>query len=353
MGMVRHNVAKGSQTDRALPRAMLANDNLDMARVPPFRGILAAMQVPFQEDLSIDVEELRRFSRWLASHAGIGGLVTNGHTGEVFALSAAERAEVTRVVANEAGNVVPVISGICCESIQESVEHARMADAAGASGLLVMPPHYWLRFGMRPEHVVDHFAAISDAVDLNLIVHVYPAWTKARYSSKLLAKLALVPNVTTFKVGTREMSKYDRDIRAIRSANPDCTVLTCHDEYVLASMVQGVDGALLGFASFIPEMLIDLYQAVCDGDLHRARRIQERIYVLKEAVYAQDEPSGDAHARMKAAMVMSGRMRAATTRPPTRPPSREQLKRILKALQETGLLARAEVDAEPVGAAPR
>ena len=84
-------------------------------------------------------------------------------------------------------------------------------------------------------------------------------------------------------------------------------MLTCHDEYLLASMVQGVDGALVGFASLIPELLIDLYQAVCDGDLHRARRIQERVSLLKEAVYANEEPSGDAHARMKAAMMMSGR----------------------------------------------
>ena len=101
------------------------------------------------------------------------------------------------------------------------------------------------------------------------------------------------------------------------------------------------------------ELLIDLYQAVCDGDLHRARRIQERVSLLKEAVYANEEPSGDAHARMKAAMMMSGRFRSATTRPPTRAPSSERLDKIQAALRKTGLLSRAEVVAEPVVAAPR
>ncbi len=314
-----------------------------MARVEPFRGILPAMQVPFRDDLSIDEDELRRFSSWLSSHPGIGGLVTNGHTGEVFALSAHERADVTRSVADAVAGRVPVVSGICCESIQESVEHALMASEAGASGLLVMPPHYWLRFGMRHDHVIDHFLAISQAVDLNLIVHVYPAWTKARYSSRLLAELARVPNVTTFKVGTREMSKYERDIRAIRAANPACTVLTCHDEYVLASMVQGVDGALVGFASLIPDFLVDLYEAVCDGDLHAAQQIQRRISILKDAVYADEEPSGDAHARMKAAMVMAGRLRSSVVRPPTRQPSPERLERIREALEAVGLLSEPTV----------
>ena len=63
-----------------------------------YKGILPALQVPFNKDLSIDEPELRRFAGWLASHEGIGGLVTNGHTGEVFALTAKQRARVTQVV---------------------------------------------------------------------------------------------------------------------------------------------------------------------------------------------------------------------------------------------------------------
>ena len=53
-----------------------------------YRGILPAMQLPFDPSLRIDEAELRRFTSWLAGHKGIGGLVTNGHTCEVFALTA-------------------------------------------------------------------------------------------------------------------------------------------------------------------------------------------------------------------------------------------------------------------------
>lgn len=308
-----------------------------MATIEGFRGILPALQVPYGEDYRIDEGELRRFSRWLAGHRGIGGLVTNGHTGEVFALSPAERAEVTRVVASEVDGKVPVISGVCAEGMQEAAEHAVMAREAGASGLLVMPPHYWLRFGMQPKHVLDHFTAIGEAARIHLIVHIYPAWTKASYSSELLADLARLPWVTTMKIGTREMSKYARDIAAIRAANPRCTILTCHDEYLLASMVQGVDGALVGFASFIPEWIVDLYEAVSNGDLKRAMAMQAKINRLKEVVYASDEPSGDAHARMKTAMMLAGRFRSNRTRPPIQPPSGASLERIRIALEDSGL----------------
>jgi hypothetical protein len=35
------------------------------------------------------------------------------------------------------------------------------------------------------------------------------------------------------------MNKYTRDIKAIRAAAPQKVLLTCHDEYLLASLVQG------------------------------------------------------------------------------------------------------------------
>lgn len=309
-----------------------------MAISDPFKGILPAMQVPFRPDLSIDEAELRQFTEWLVGHKGIGGLVTNGHTGEVWGLSPAERAEVTRIVADQAGDRLPTVSGINCESISEACEHAQMAKEAGAKGLLIMPPHIWLRFGMREEHVIDYFTEIGKAVDINLVVHVYPAWTKATYSEELLAALVKIPQVRTVKLGTREMSKYQRDIEAIRGAGTGATILTCHDEYLLPSMVQGVDGALVGFASFIPDMITALYQAVQDGDLKTAQELQWRINPLKHVVYAAGEPSSDAHARMKVAMVLAGRFNSMTVRPPIRIPEGEAYDAIVEAVSNAGLL---------------
>jgi len=310
-----------------------------------YRGILPAMQCPFDGTLEIDEPELRRFATWLAGHQGIGGLVTNGHTGEVFALTAKQRAEVTRIVADEVRGKLPVVSGICCEGISDAVEHAVMACDAGASGLLVMPPHQWLRFGMKqPENVVDYFSAIGRASGLDLVVHIYPAWTRASYGFDTLAELARVPWVKCMKVGTRDMNKYARDLRVIKQANPNVTVLTCHDEYLLASMVQGVDGALVGFGSFIPQMIVDLYAAVTAGDLKAAMALQARINPLKDVVYGGGEPTGDAHARMKMAMYLAGILKSPAVQPPTRLPSGAELKAIENALQDAGILKRSASD---------
>ena len=136
------------------------------------------------------------------------------------------------------------------------------------------------------------------------------------------------------------MNKYASDIKAIRDANPSKAILTCHDEYLLASMVQGVDGALVGFATFIPGLINDLWEAVKAGDLKRAMQVQAVITPLKDAVYGGGEPTGEAHARMKMGMYLAGVLDAPTVRPPTEAPDEQEIARLRAAVANAGLLKR-------------
>jgi 4-hydroxy-tetrahydrodipicolinate synthase len=315
-----------------------------MMAMTNFHGLIPAMAVPLKEDYSVDAAELARFSRWLAGRPGIVGMMTNGHTGEVFSFTPRERAEITRIVAESVEGRCPVISSIVCEGIRDAVEQVKWAQDAGAKALDIMPPHHWLRFGFRRSHVLEYFKAIAESTSLPLVVHVYPAWTKASFSSELLAELAAFESVQAFKIGTREMNKYKRDLQLIRAAAPEKALLTCHDEYLLASMVQGIDGALVGFASVIPDLIHALLQAVKAGDLKEAMAIQSRIDPLKDAVYGIDEPTGEAHANMKAAMVAAGIFKSGAMRPPTIAPNKDELHRIEAAVNAAGLLRMAAAE---------
>ena len=116
-----------------------------MTRQWNYKGIIPALSLPLKADLSIDEHDLRRLSQWLTTFKGISALMTNGHTGEVFSLSLKERAEVTRIVADEVKGKLPVISAVAAEGISEAIEQAEMQKAAGATALDIMPLHHWLR----------------------------------------------------------------------------------------------------------------------------------------------------------------------------------------------------------------
>jgi 4-hydroxy-tetrahydrodipicolinate synthase len=310
-----------------------------MATIGNYRGIIPAIACTFTDDHKIDEAALRKHAAWLGTQPGVVAVMTNGHTGEVFSLTTQERAEVTRIVASELEGVLPVISSVVCEGLREASLHAAMARDAGAKGLDVMPPHHWLRFGFRPDHVTDYFDNLSK-VGLDLIAHVYPAWTRASYSTATMADLARLPYLQAFKVGQRDMNKYAADIKAIRDADASKAILTCHDEYLLASMVQGVDGALVGFATFIPSLINDLWEAVKAGDLKTAMAVQAVITPLKDAVYGGGEPTGEAHARMKMGMYLAGVIDSPTVRPPTEAPSQVEIDKLRAAVANAGLLKR-------------
>ena len=116
--------------------------------------------------------DLRRLAQWLNTSRACG-VMTNGHTGEVFGLTWEERAEVTRIVADAVKGKFRSFPPSAPKASRRRSSR-RDAKAAGATGLDIMPPHHWLRFGMRSEHVVDYFAAIGEATGLDLAVHVYP-----------------------------------------------------------------------------------------------------------------------------------------------------------------------------------
>jgi dihydrodipicolinate synthase/N-acetylneuraminate lyase len=44
---------------------------------------MPATSIPFTDDYKIDADGLARLAQWLVSVRGVGGLLTNGRTGEV------------------------------------------------------------------------------------------------------------------------------------------------------------------------------------------------------------------------------------------------------------------------------
>lgn len=303
-----------------------------MAAKERWENIFPAICVPFHDDYSVNEQEFRKYLRWLTSIDLIDGLVANGHTGEITSLNPQERKQVTEIVADEVGDHVVVISGVSAEGTFEAIEHAKEAQAAGADGILLMPPHTWLRFGMRQEAVIKFFQDVADAIDIGIIIHLYPSMTKAFYPVETIIELAKIPTVKTLKMGTRQMAVYERDIRILRREAPDLTILTCQDEYLVSSLYVGVDGALIGFGCCIPEVITEVWQAVKDNDFAKTRELQEQIFPMAEAIYGIGQPSGDAHARMKEALKQRGLFSSALMRPPILPLQQEEINKVSAAI---------------------
>ena len=126
----------------------------------PWQGVFAATLCAFKQNEDIDEEGLRVYFSWLCSIPGLKGLVCNGHTGEIMALRENERARVTTILREEIETSqakIKAISGISAEGSLVAIDHALAAKEAGADAILLMPPHYQLRFGRTSETAENSF----------------------------------------------------------------------------------------------------------------------------------------------------------------------------------------------------
>ncbi|HVF09934.1 MAG TPA: dihydrodipicolinate synthase family protein, partial [Abditibacteriaceae bacterium] len=180
------------------------------------------------------------------------------------------------------------------------------------------------------------FQDVAGAVDIKIIVHQYPAWTKAGYSLAEMLAMVQIPNVVSIKMGTRDMARWGYDYRELKKAAPHVSIISCHDEYLLATLLDGCDGALVGFAGFAPELIVELVERALDQDLQGAYRAQEKVRPLSQIVYRFGEPSSNAHHRMKCARWLMGRFPSPMVRRPLRPLPQVEIDRVRTELQEAG-----------------
>lgn len=302
----------------------------------PWAGVFPATLCSFHEDESIDEEGLRSYMRDLAAVDGVKGLVCNGHTGEITSLRPIERTRVTALVAEETKGKVKVVSGVSAEGSLEATDYAIAAKEAGADAILLMPPHHWLRFGRTSETAIGFFQDVAEGANIPIIVHQYPAWTKASYSLAEMLEFVKIPQVVCIKMGTRDMARWRWDYEQLKEAAPHVPILTCHDEYLLASLLEGCDGALIGFAGFVPELMVEVVRCALSGDLIGARKARKLVDPLSRIVYNFGEPSGDAHQRMKCARWLMGKFPSMTMRRPLRPLPETEVAKIRRNLETIG-----------------
>ena len=307
-------------------------------REHPWAGVFPATLCPFHADESIDEDGLQTYIAELASVEGVKGLTCNGHTGEIMSLRFAERNRVTQIVAaaiKATGRDIKTISGVSVEGSLEGIDHALAAQEAGADAILLMPPHHWLRFGRSARTAVGFFEDVASA-GVDIVVHQYPAWTRAGYALDEMKAMVQIPEVKCIKMGTREMSRWLFDYQELKKVDEDVPIITCHDEFLLPTLLEAADGALVGFAGFLPELIVELVHRALDGDYAGARETQKKVEPLNRIVYAFGEPSSSAHQRMKCARWLMGKFPSPQMRRPLRDLGAEEIAAIRRRLEDLG-----------------
>src|SRR4051794_2007683 len=242
----------------------------------PFGRMLTAMVTPFASDGSLDLDGAATLATHLVD-AGNDGLVVNGTTGESPTTTDAEKEALVRVVAEAVGDRAHVVAGVGTNDTSHTIELARSAEKAGASGLLVVSPYY-----SKPPQagLLEHFRAVADATDLPVMLYDIPGRTGVPITTQTHLRLAEHPRIVAVKDAKDDLAAASEVL-----AGTDLAFYSGTDVLTLPLLAVGASGVVSVVSHLVtPDMkaMIDCYLG---GDVAGALAIHQRLLPVFEGVF--------------------------------------------------------------------
>jgi 4-hydroxy-tetrahydrodipicolinate synthase len=260
-----------SAAKNALPEAVM------------LKGSLVALITPFR-DGKVDEKAFQSFVAWQIEQ-GTDGVVPCGTTGESPTLSHEEHKRVVELCIEVAKGKIPVIAGTGSNSTEEAIDFTRHAKKAGADAALIVTPYY-----NKPtqEGLYQHYKAITEAVDLPVIIYNIPPRSVIDMSVATMTRLAKLPNIVGVKDATNDLA---RPLRTRAEIGGDFSILSGEDATAMAFMAQGGDGCISVTANVAPRACADMHAAWQKGDCATAMKINARLLPLHDAMFCETSPA--------------------------------------------------------------
>ncbi len=292
-----------------------------------FKGSFTALITPFKGS-KVDEEAFVRLVEWQIKE-GTHGLVPCGTTGESPTLSTEEHKRVIALCIETAKKRVPIVAGCGSNSTEEAIDLTRFAKDAGADATLQVMPYY-----NKPtqEGLYLHVKALSEAVDLPIILYNVPVRTITDLSVATMARCAKLKNVIGVKDATANVARVTQQRNACGEA---FVQLSGEDGTCLGFMAHGGVGCISVTSNIAPKLCAEFQNACLAGDWKKALALQDRLMPLHDSMFVETNPAPVKYAASRLGLC------AADVRLPLAPLTDASRKMVDIALAQIGLVKQA------------
>ena len=234
-----------------------------------WQGVFPAVTTPMRDDLSLDLDFLpRQLESMLA--AGCRGFVLLGSLGESATLSFEEKGQVLETGKRVLAGRAPLVAGIAALSTAEAVATARLAEAKGCDGLMVLPAYV---YRTDPRETAAHYSAVIEATRLPCMLYNNPV---AYGTDVLPVDLAALARKHPNLVAVKESSEDVRRVTAIRGLLGErLAIFVGVDDLIVEGIAGGAVGWVAGLVNALPAESVRLFDLASGGRMDEARRLYD------------------------------------------------------------------------------
>lgn len=267
--------------------------------------------------------------------AGAAAVFACCGTGEFHALTPEEFQACVRAAVEETAGRVPVLAGAGYGTAL-AVRYARLAEEAGADGLLAMPPYLVLA---GQEGLLRHYREVAAATSLPVIVYQRD---NAVFTPESVVELARTDGIVGLKDGLGDLDLMQRVISAVRTEVPGDGGAPGDDDFLYFNGLPTAEQTQLAYRAlgvtlyssavfcFAPEIALAFHRALRSGDDAAAHRLLDGFY--RPFVELRAQGRGYAVALVKAGVRLRG-LDVGEVRPPLQEPTEDHVKQLAQVIE--------------------
>ncbi|HEY8958934.1 dihydrodipicolinate synthase family protein, partial [Chitinophaga sp.] len=187
-----------------------------------------------------------------------------------------EKEAITEATIQQVAGRVPTLVGVSNLTTDKTIYHARFAEKAGATAVMIIPMSYWK---LTDQEIVEHYDAVASKISIPIMAYNNPATGGVDMSPALLKRLLQIPNVTMIKESTGDVQRmhYLR-----RELGEEVAFYNGSNPLALAAFAAGATGWCTAAPNLIPGLNTGLYHAILNNDLAGARELfYKQVDLLK------------------------------------------------------------------------
>ena len=264
-----------------------------MKDLTKYQGVIPAFYACYDDEGNVSPERVQDLTRYFV-RKGVKGLYVGGSSGECIYQGVQDRKTVLENVVAAAEGKLTIIAHVACNNTADSMELARHAESLGVDAIAAIPPIYF----RLPEHAIaKYWNDISSAApNTDFVIYNIPQLAGVALTMPLLKEMLKNPNV----IGVKNSSMPTQDIQMFvdegKKDGRDFLVFNGPDEQIISGLVMGAEGGIGGTYGAYPELVLELFRMVKDGELAAARELQ---FDINNIIYAMCSCKGNMYAVIK------------------------------------------------------
>lgn len=270
-----------------------------------YKGSGVAIITPFNDDLTVDYETLRKLLNWHVENR-TDAIIITGTTGEASTLTNKEHLDVIGFAVEVIDGRIPVIAGTGSNDTMHMEYLSVEAVKLGADGLLLVTPYY---NKATQEGLYQHFAHVANKVEVPIILYSVPSRTNVEIELATVIRLSKIENIVGIKDATGNLEYTEKIAKAL----PDFYIYSGNDDMIYDVLEKGGHGVISVVANTHPLETHQIVKEYLDGNKEASKAKQALLMPYIDNLFVEPNPIPVKYALEYMNLIPNGKLRLPLT----------------------------------------